>query len=117
MSHSGTKWTAKQGDVYGYIVEQLLDENLEPVDLTAITSLRFEMERRGDTDPTVADDDHTEVIGDPTDGIVRYTWQPGDLDEPGEFRFEWRVEFSTDRVQTFPSNGYNTVEVLRQLNA
>lgn len=112
----GTKWFAKQGDKGGFITEQLLDENMAPVDLTAVESIRFEMERRRTPEYEVADDTHTEVLGDPLDGIVRYTIQDGDLDVPGEFRFEWRVVFSTDRVQTFPSNGFNTLEVIKQLN-
>jgi len=111
-----TKWYAKQGDKGGYITEQLLDELLEPVDLTAVESVRFEMERRLPPDTTVADDEHVEVLGDPLDGIVRYEIQDGDTDVPGEYRFEWRVEFSTGRIQTFPSSGFNTLEVIRQLN-
>jgi hypothetical protein len=110
----GTKWYVKQGDSYGYVTEQLLDEKLDPVDLTAIIELGFYMRERGAA-PIVADTAHTEVLGDPTEGIVRYQWQAGDLDTAGEFQFEWRVTFSTDQVQTFPSNGYNTIDVVRNL--
>lgn len=112
----GTKWSVKQGDSGGYLTERLLDENLDPVDLTAVQTVTFEMQRLADGTPVVADSDHTEVVGDPLDGIVRYQWQAGDLDEYGEYFFEWRVVFSTDQIQTFPSDGYNTVEVIRQLN-
>ena len=113
---AGTKWYAKQGDQYGYITEQLLDENLDPVDLTAIQSVTFEMQTPGSGLPTVSDSANCEVLGNPLDGIVRYQWQPGDLDAHGQYFFEWRILFSTDRVQTFPSNGYNFIAVLRKLN-
>lgn len=110
----GTKWYVKQGDSYGYVTEQLLDEQRAPVDLTAIVELGFYMRERG-ASPLVANTTDTEVLGDPEEGIVRYQWQPGDLDVSGEFQFEWRVTFSTDQVQTFPSNGYNTIEVIRNI--
>ena len=113
----GTKWYVKQGDVGGYLTEQLLDENRQPVDLTAIESLAFTMKLHGQEAAYIdGATNATEVVGDPTLGIVRYQWQGGDTAEPGEFYFEWQVVFSTDQVQTFPSNGYNVVEVIRQLN-
>ena len=110
----GTKWYVKEGDFGGYLTEQLLDENREPVDLSLAT-VAFTMRRSTDGEAYV-DGGAAEVVGDPLDGIVRYQWTDGDTAEPGEFRFEWRVTFSTDQIQTFPSNGYNTVEVLRHLN-
>lgn len=113
---ASTKWYVKQGDSGGYITEQLLDENLEPVDLTLIEELAFEMQMPGSETVAVADTVNTEVYGDPEDGTVRYQWQSGDLDTYGQYFFEWRVLFSTGQVQTFPSSGYNYIEVIKQLN-
>lgn len=50
-----------------------------------------------------------------TTGLVSYTWVAGDLNTPGVYRGEWEVTFASGKVQTFPSDGYHQITVLKDL--
>lgn len=55
------------------------------------------------------------VLGDPDYGKVRYYWQPGDTDVWGIFHGQWNVTFSLGGEETFPSDGYIEVVILKSL--
>lgn len=56
------------------------------------------------------------IVGDPLDGVVQYVWQVGDLDIIGEFIAEWEVTYAGGAQQTYPTNGYTTIEVMPALD-
>ncbi len=42
-------------------------------------------------------------------GVVSYTWASGNTDTAGNFQMEWEVVWPTNRPETFPNNGYDTL--------
>lgn len=58
---------------------------------------------------------NNDQAGDPTMGDVSYDWETGDTDIAGGYRFEWRVTYTDDRVETFRNAGYNTLAILETL--
>jgi hypothetical protein len=103
----------KRGDVGSPTPETfLVDGRGEAVDLTAIQGVRFLVRAFSGGFPKVAAD--AEVI-DADTGQVRYTWAEGDLDTPGVFTAEWEVTYAGGAKQTFPADGWISVEVWRDL--
>ena len=66
-------------------------DGVTPVDLSTATSITFSMR--------IWDDSQTAIggpctpVGNPTAGVVRYAWQPGDTAMAGEYNCEWVVVF------------------------
>lgn len=60
----------------------------------------------------------TATTSNPTVGScdISYTTQTGDLATAGGYSQEWELTFSGGPVLTFPSDGYNRVVVLDDLN-
>jgi hypothetical protein len=89
-------------------------------DLTGCTvTFRFRMV--GD-DPSLAIERPAEIVGPPTDGHARYTWQAGDTDRSGMMLAEWIVLFPGSKPETFPNgksdefpNGYIRIGVKARL--
>lgn len=50
--------------------------------------------------------------GTPT---VRYDWEAGDTDEPGNFYGEFEVTYADGSIETFPNKGYISVVVTKDL--
>lgn len=105
---SGDVFYVKQGDNLPSVTTTLLDPLGDPVDLTGAT-VEFRMVKPGTTVTGAAS-----VDSPPTAGQVTYDWAATDLDEWGGYALEWVVTQGTD-VQTFPSDGYNWVEVVPNL--
>jgi len=88
------------GDLLPIITATLLDREGDPVNLTGAT-VTFRMRNHGNGHTAVANG-AAEVVGDATDGNVRYVWQEGDTDRHGEYRAEWIVTVDS-RPQTVPN--------------
>lgn len=60
----------------------------------------------------------TATTSNPTTGTVSiaYTTQSGDLGTSGVYSQEWELTFSGGAVLTFPSDGYNKVQIIDDLN-
>lgn len=56
------------------------------------------------------------VLVDAAAGVVRYDWQVGDTDTPGQYEAEWEMVDGAGRTQTFPTLTYHTVDVLADLD-
>lgn len=108
---SSNVWYVKRNDTYGNITEQLLDENLAPVNLTGCT-VRFNMRLKTAAAAKVA---ANAAIVSAATGVVRYQWQGTDTNTSGEYRAEWQVTFPSGQVQTYPNDGYNTIMILSDL--
>lgn len=58
----------------------------------------------------------TATVVDSTACTVKYVTQAGELDTAGNYRQEWQATLGTGEVYTFPSEGYNVVRILEDLN-
>lgn len=80
-----------------------------PIDLTGAT-VKFLLKRSG------TEFGDTATIVSATSGTVSYSPGPTFPKTPGRWQQEWEVTFSDDSILTFPSDGYNFVTILRDLN-
>lgn len=48
---------------------------------------------------------------DPKDPNVEYSWASGYTDTKGNYEGEWEVTFSNEKVQIYPDQGYNDIQV------
>lgn len=104
-------WYVKRNDTYGNVTEQLLDENLAPVNLAACT-VKFNMRTKTGAAAKVS---ANATIVSASTGIVRYQWQGTDTNTSGEYRAEWQVTFPSGQIQTYPNDGYSTITILPDL--
>jgi hypothetical protein len=93
------QYTLHLGDTMPKI-EATLREDGAVYDLTAATSvtLRYRLARG-----TVVTE-KTCVIDDAAKGEVSYTWQAGDITEPGNYLASWRVDFPGGARVTWPNS-------------
>jgi hypothetical protein len=98
----------KQGDTAPSVTTTLLDPDLAPSDLTGATVV-FRM-----TNGTTTIEAPAIVETPETEGRVTYEWAPTDLDVWGGYAIEWVVD-QGGVIQTFPSDGYNWIEVIPNL--
>lgn len=91
-----------QGDRLPWAQATLANGNGDPVDLTTATGVRFVMRAIGAD--TVAIDAAAQVIGTPTEGVVRYEWAAADTEaaDVGAYFGEFIVTFPGGD-QTFPN--------------
>jgi len=103
----------KSGDTAIEFTDTLTKDSVA-VDLTGISAVVFLLE--------LADAPYTRVSltaavdGDATLGNVKYTVGTGFPTTVGEYRQEWQVTMSDATILTFPSNSYNVVQILSDLN-
>lgn len=81
----------------------------DPVNLTDC-SVAFQMRKPDDRRYTVNGD--ATIVGDPTDGRVKYEWGPNDLAVPGTYQGQFEVTYSDAKIQTTKTP--ITIEVRRQ---
>ena len=98
----------KDNDTGSTITATLTDASGAAVNVTGAT-VRFTMTAYGGSTPKVNRQAATIVTA--ASGVVRYTWQAGDLDTPGPFLAEFEVTFSGGAVQTYPGTGYLRVYI------
>ena len=99
-----TTFYIKQNDTKPSLFAQLLSEG-SAIDLTGAT-VRFHMESGVDSPA---------VITDAATGNVRYDWSTGDTATPGIFHAEFEVTFSDGTVETFPNDGYLSINIMEEL--
>jgi len=86
---------------------------LDPkVDLTD-ASVVFNMARAGGA--PVVNRGAAEIVGDPTDGIVSYSWSGADTEQAAQFRGEFEVTYADGEVETFPNDGYIRILITSDL--
>ncbi len=101
-----------QGDTRPSITATLHDKDIPTLilDLTTATGIRFQMRKADDRVYQI--DAAAAIVGSPTLGNVRYTWQVNDLSVPGDFETQWEVTFNDGGIQTTADT--NTITVRRQ---
>lgn len=102
----------KRNDV-GVTLTATLKASGDPVDLTGIDSVAFIMRMYGADAPKV---EATAEVTNAEAGEVRYITSDGDLDTAGIYRVEWEVTFSPGRIETFPSEDWDSIAVKSDLN-
>lgn len=98
----------KRGDLEPEL-EIALTRDGAPVDLTPAQSVNVVMlpRARGAAVRRIATGGAT--------GVVKMPWVAGDTDAPGLIDLEVEVTWPVDRPETFPEDGYLTVEVVPDL--
>lgn len=84
-----------------------------PLDLTAFTTVKFLMRKRGATLLTV---ERAATFDDKPGGIVRYDWQPGDTAEAGTYFAEFELQDADGRKQTAPARGLIRIDIAGDLD-
>jgi hypothetical protein len=108
-------FTIKTGDTYPPL-GAVLDDDGTPVDLTAADSVRLILKLESPSTVVEGAAAVTSAAG----GAVEYEWAAGDTDQAGEYQGEWEVTWDAGStppsVQTFPNDGYFSVEILADLD-
>lgn len=103
-------FTIKNGDTSPALRAVLKYDDGSVVNLTD-ASVRFHMRRYGEE--TVLIDEPASVVS--IAGIVEYPWIVADTDEVGKYEGEFEVTYSDDTIETFPSNGYIRIDVVKAI--
>jgi len=84
------------------------------VSIENFTEVEIHIERPDGT--TITDDTSGGVtVENSTEGKVRYDLSDGDLDQSGQYRYEWEVTFGDGGVLTFPGDEYARLYVRDEL--
>lgn len=82
-----------------------------PVSLTEASKVFFIMRLKGKTDVDGYKIRAECSLLNPAAGEVEYEWDAEDTNTVGEFQAEFEVEWSDGGIETFPSDGYLTVNI------
>ncbi len=104
------KLIMKRGDTRTAIKAALLDADGNPVELTGAT-VRFVVAGLSDGKTM----DRQADIVNPADGHVLVVFEPGDTDQAGMYRAEFEATFGDGRKETYPNDGYITIEIMPDL--
>lgn len=104
-----------QGDLSPDLVSDLTDASGNPIDLTTATAVEFWMDLENGENKIVGE--AAIIVGDPTEGRVRYSWQTGDTDTVGTHRAQFRVTFPTAKPVSFPNDDYIYVPIIPAVGA
>jgi hypothetical protein len=90
-----------------------LTVNGDPMNLTGATAVRFIMKQGS----TIKINKLAMTVVDATTGVVEYAWASGDTDTTGTYNVEVEVDWggSPAELQTFPNEGYFTVNIVDDL--
>lgn len=108
--------TYKQND-YGFKIaatlsRKLADGSETPLVLVSGDVVKFYL-REWDSLTSVLEVTATKDVLSPA--TVSYTFVAGNLATPGRYRAEWEVTFAAGGVQTFPSDDWHEIVVLKDL--
>jgi len=101
---SNATFHLKQNDTKPSLSASLTQDG-SVVDLTEAT-VKFHM---GDVVDAAA------VVSGALTGVVRYDWDAEDTETAGSFPAEFEVTFSDGTIETFPNDGYLTIEIQSEL--
>lgn len=104
-------FSIKQNDTSPSILATLKDASSVPVNITAAT-VRLHMKS---LDGSLKVDSNMTVIN-AAGGLVRYDWLAGDTDTVGTYKVEFQVTYTDSSIETFPNNGNEVINVVRELN-
>jgi hypothetical protein len=104
-------YTVKRGDTAPVVTDTLEDAAFAPVNLTG-ASVKFHM-TTWDRSTVVVNASATGPNGGALDstGQVQYAWASGDVAAAGVYKAEWEVTFAGGKIETWPNEGYATVNI------
>ena len=102
--------TLKRGDTRHALKAILKDSSGSPVDLTGC-AVSFYMAPLG-RPPTIS---RQVDVHDAEGGEVWVVFAPGETDISGVYRAEFRVTYGDGRRETFPNDGYISIQILSDL--
>lgn len=102
--------TIKRGDTRNCIKAILKDSAGSPVDLTGC-EVKFHMAPL--CRPAIVS--RGAHIEDAAAGEVWVVWAPGETDTTGVYRAEFEVVYEDGRRETFPNDGYISIQILKDL--
>jgi hypothetical protein len=100
--------TIKRNDTRDALKATLSNES-GPVDLTGAT-VRFLMSKR-----KTIKVDRAAQIKDAANGVVWMVFEQGDTDQDGLFNAEFEVTFPDNRIETFPNDGFISINIIKDL--
>lgn len=110
----------KQNDTRPKLVVPLLDKlgtaEQEPIDLTSAKSVKLIVRDASASDPTAPKIKAEMAFTDRANGIVTYAWEPKDTDTVGTFNMEYEITWGDDGIETVPNEGFDTLQVLPDLD-
>lgn len=107
----------KTGDTGPSLTIQCIKENDNPEDLSSINEVSVFITEADESTLKVDDNTGGNVsVSDAASGEVTYDWQSGDTDNPGTYRGEVEVDFTSGETKTFPSAGTFKVYIEEGLN-
>lgn len=92
-------------------LKAVLSNESGPIDLTGCT-VRFIMSNAA---TKIAKINREVLIQDATNGTVWVVFEDGETDTPGSYKAEFKVTYSDFRIETFPEDGYITIEIQKDL--
>lgn len=107
-------YTIKQGD-FGEAIKTVLTDTANSLDFTLIDAVKINMLEVGSNTPVLSGVAATILSATTTSLTAEYVWQSGDTNTIGLYNVEWAAYENTVLKKTFPSGGYNTVEIVAKL--
>ena len=107
-------FTIKLGATRPFLRRTLKNADGTPIDLTSISSIRFQMKLPADTlfkvNSTTVD-----IIGAAIDGVVEYKWQAADTDKAGDYESEFEIVFTDSTIIKVPNDENMVVHVIQDV--
>ena len=97
------------------LVDNFEEVGEAPIDLTTLEKVFFIMRTKGEEGGEPEIKEEAEVLGDPKDGVVQYTWQTGDTDTTGNFNVEFELQWEDGGIETVPNESFFEVVVVADL--
>lgn len=98
-------FTIRRGDTAPTVKAQLLDDNGQPVDLSNVYQVKFEMKSKS------RDLEGQCKLIDSQEGRVEYQWDPGDTRVARDYDAHFIVEYQDGRKLTVPNTGDLNIRV------
>jgi len=86
------------------------------LNLTTATAVKFNMKPKSGGSPKVSGAAAVKTNSPGTDGKVHYVWLAADTNQVGTFDCEFEVTWGDGTKQTFPPDGYLSVEIVAEIN-
>lgn len=111
-----TVFEIKRGDTNPPFEKRLRNEFGEPIDLSAVADVGFNM-RDENYNIIVSDDTAGSVsILDASTGVVEYDWGASDTTDVGSYKAEFVVDFGADGIRSFPADDHYDIEITEDIN-
>lgn len=99
-----------------FTVQLLQADGMTPFDLTLATQIKFRMRLEEAAPGTLTVNNALmQIVGSPTLGKLKYSWQPTDVAAPGRYLAKVEVDFAVGSPLIFPTVGYYRIFITPDL--